>query len=402
MVEKISDNVGYVNKVLDNVSCIVPLEFREFYESVRDADAIILTGAGRSGGSLRSAFSEFSKIRYDVDVMTPGDVGFRAATIYGAAPILEKKYNKIALIANSGSGKAESSPYSNTKQLARYIENTGSKKFSINVITSNVDSPLGRIGSKHGATLCLKGRDKSSSSENNKDFGIMGDIYELGSLAALQGVCQMMCEKVPKGSDGSYYQRFDEIMKDEFPKIGKVMDEFVSSDKYAPIIDNIESRSYTFMGGRAVAEEISKMLATRVGHLKHFLGDEVHIVAKATTPRPRARDLAIFTSYSGGNPDYPGETEDEKASVVEWAKNFNDSGVENFSMVGNKNTKLEGVSKSCFHIFEEIKPNKPNWFYVKAAYAQSPIAVSVCERLATKRGLKLSPGVLEWFHSIAE
>jgi 6-phospho-3-hexuloisomerase len=320
-------------------------------------------------------------------------MGFPGATIYEAAPKLERKYRKISVVTNTGGGETEG-PHNITRQIGNYIEKTKTDKFTIDVITSKPDSSIGKIGKKYGFVLQLKGREENERSEKYRDIGIMQDIYELGSLATLQGISQMLCEN-------SEPQKFFEIMEKELPRIGSMVDEFVTSDMYSSLIDDIESRAHVFCGGRVVAGEVSKMLAIRLAHVKHFLGDEVYMIGGANTPRPRARDIAIFTSFSGGKIVYPGETREERSSIVKWAEDYRNLGVKVYSMIGTEDSPLERASDYSILLKEEKRDGTPRWFYVYTAFSQSPIAASICERL-TERGMELPPELLRYQHTIAE
>jgi 6-phospho-3-hexuloisomerase len=395
MKEKICKTLGYVNKIRDNVCSIDSSEFDEFYKNMASSDLIIPLAAGRSWGSTRIALSELAKSGHDLDIRTLGEPGFPARTMRGAAPIFEKKYKRPALFVNSGSGGTET-PHFNAQEIADYIEETKTDKYSINVITSNPDSPIGKLGKNYGSVLELKGRN-AQDIEINPDNGIMEDQFELGSLAVLQGVAQTMYEKPSKPMD-----RFSEIMDYEFPKIGKTIDNFVNSKMFPPLIDNLEGRSNVYVGGKFVAEEVAKINSTRIGHLKHMMGDEVYIVGKPTTPSPRANDIAIFTSESGGFP-YPGQNPDRKASIVKWAEVFkNKSGAKIFSMVGREErTPLDEVSDYSFYIPDERKNGGPRWFYTYATFAQAPIQVYLAKRMI-ERGYDINSKTLRKQHAIAE
>ncbi len=393
MREKISNEVGYINKIKDNIFDIDPLQLEEFYYDVASSDCWVAVGAGRSLCALKIALSELAKNRNDMTIITQEDIGFPGATVYEAAPKLERKYKKISVIVNSGSGKTEG-PKSITRQIENYIEKRKTDKFTIDVITSKPDSPIGKIGKRHGVVLELKGRGENEKLEKYRDVGIMQDIYELGSLVTLQGISQMLCEN-------SEPQRFFDIMEEELPKIGSVVDEFVTSDMYSSLINDIESRADVFCAGRIVAGEVSKMLAIRLAHIKHFLGDEVYMIGGANTPRPRAKDVAIFTSFSGGKIVYPGETKEERSSIVKWAEDYRNLGVRVYSMIGTENSPLERASDYSILFKEKKRDGTPRWFYVYSAFAQSPIAASICERL-TERGMELPPELLSYQHTIAE
>ena len=396
MQGKISDKVEYLNRVRDNVSDVKPDQIRDLYNNISSADCLLLNGAGRSLYSLRIAASKLAKNNPGLSVITPEDVGFPDDTTYGALPKLEKMYEKISIFTNSGSGETET-PLSNAEQVADYIESTKTDKFTIDVITSKPDSPIGKLGKRYGSVLELKGRDENLSSKDSKVIGIMGDIYELGSLVTGQSLNQMLCEKAD-------YQKFYEIIETEFPMIGNIVDNFVMSETYDRLIDHIESRAAVHIGGRGVSREDAKMLGVRLSHIKHFLGDQVHIIKSATDPPPRAMDVTLITSKSGGKQIYPGEKKGEEkkeANIVSWAKKHKNLGAKVFSLVGTEGSPLERESDYSFNLLGNGTKGNPSWFNTYAAYAESPIPASLCQRLIN-RGLKIDPDIFKWYHAIAQ
>jgi 6-phospho-3-hexuloisomerase len=50
---------------------------------------------------------------------------------------------------------------------------------------------------------------------------------------------------------------------------------------------------------------------------------------------------------------------------------------------------------------EEVKPSQPRRFYMRAAYALSPLPVKLAEKLSEK-GLNLPEYIVSWYHSVTE
>jgi len=385
--------IAYVNRIEGSVLGTDEKERENIYNDIRSSDCLIVAGAGRSFSASKIAFGELAKCRPDLTIGFIDDPGFPGNTMRQAAPAFESKYDKTVLIVNSGSGKTYS-PYNAAFQLGNYIEKTGTKKFTIDVITSNLESPIGNIGKKYGSVLVLKDSHENKKREGYRKAAIMRDKYELGSLVVQQTLSQMLCEDCQP-------QRFEKILEKEFPKIGSVVDDFTKSNFYYSSIDNLEGRANVFIGGTGVANEEAEMVGTRMAHIKHVLGDEVYIVKGPTTPRPRPKDFVMLRSYSGGSKFYPGDTEEQKATVLDWAEKYRKAGATIFSIVGKKNCPLEEFSDKVFYFGEESRGNKPRWWYTYAAFAESPMPISLTEKLK-KRGLKLPPYILEWFHATAE
>ena len=90
---------------------------------------------------------------------------------------------------NSGSGYSDD-PLVMAQDLAKYIEEKKSNHFSMGLLTSAMDSPLAEITSKYGNVVQLKGRGKSKPSFEYAETGMMGDIFELGTLELLNSMIE--------------------------------------------------------------------------------------------------------------------------------------------------------------------------------------------------------------------
>ncbi len=95
-------------------------------------------------------------------VLTPDDPGFPGKSMYDAAADLARRYKKTLLLINSGSGYSDD-PLVMAQDLAQYIEEKKTNRFSMGLFTSAPESPLGDIVSKYGNVVELKGRGKSKA-----------------------------------------------------------------------------------------------------------------------------------------------------------------------------------------------------------------------------------------------
>ncbi len=374
--------IEYVNRIIENVKRVKERSLGPLYEDLRSADCVVCGGSGRSLHSLNIATSQLAIMEGSKVVITRDDVGFPGRAMYDAASKLEKRYDKIILLINSGSGESED-PRDLAQDLERYLEETNSKKFTMGLITSNPDSSIAETVRRHGSVIELEGRGEELPSEVFGKTGIMGDIFELGSLFLLQ----MITEGVYK--DCSVKEVF-ELIEAEALVLGQVVDGVVDSEAYDTSVDLLERRSDVFLGGRGTAEEVAKMIAIRLFHIKKFLGDDVYIARGVNTPRPRAGDLEILISYSG-----------ETQPVVNWASTFGDLGGTVLSFLGNKASPLERNSDLRVLLEEKVEPGQPRRFYMRAAYALSYLPILLTERLSSK-GLKLPEYILSWYHSVIE
>jgi len=378
-------NLGYVNRIRDNLFNIKRKKLLPLYEELKSANCVVCGGSGRSLYSLNAAMSQIamSQIGWrNKVVLTPDDPGFPGKNMYDAAAELERRYKKTLLLMNSGSGFSDD-PLSMARDLARYIEDKKTSRFSMGLITSNVNSPLAKIVREHGHVVVLKGRGKSKPSFEYSETGIMGDIFELGSLLLL---C-MMTETIFRNLEADWVLQ---LCEEEFAKLGPLIDSNVKSETYTHIVDILERRTNVFLGGKGTANEIVKMAGVRLFHIKGFLGDNVYIARGVNTPHPRAGDLEILVSFSG-----------ETKPVITWCDVFKKLNGTVLTITGTKKSTL--TEKSDFQIVleEKVKPGQPRRFYMRAAYVLSPLPVKLTERLG-ERGLKLPEYLISWYHSITQ
>ena len=378
-------HIGYVNSIRDNIFNIRKKKLLPLYEDLKSANCVVCGGSGRSMYSLNAAMSQIamSQIGWrNKVVLTPDDPGFPGKNMYDAAAELERRYKKTLLLINSGSGFSDD-PLAMAQDLARYVENKKTSRFSMGLITSNLNSPLAQIVREHGHVVKLKGRGRSKPSFEYSKIGIMGDIFELGSLFLLS----MMTEAIFRnlGVDGMF-----QLCEEEFAKLGSMIDSNVQSETYTHLIDILERRTSVFLGGKGTANEILKMSGVRLFHIKGFMGDNVYVARGVNTPHPRAGDLEILASFSG-----------ETKPVIIWRDIFKKLNGIVLAITGAKKSTL--AEKSDFQIVleEEIKPGQPRRFYMRAAYVLSPLPVKLTERLG-ERGLKLPEYLISWYHSVTQ
>jgi D-arabinose 5-phosphate isomerase GutQ len=378
-------SIGYVNKIQENLLAIKKRELAPLFEDLKAADCVICGGSGRSLYSLNAALSQIalSQVGWrNKVVLTPDDPGFPGKSMYDAAADLERRYKKTLLLINSGSGYSDD-PLVMAQDLATYIEEKKTKKFSMGLFTSALESPLGEVCSKYGSVVELKGRGKSKPGTEYSETGMMGDIFELGTLELMNS----MVEAVFRNLD------VDEVFPlcvEEFEKIGEIIDSNISSETYTKLVDLMEKRTNVFLGGKGTGNEIAKMTGVRLFHIKSFLGDNVYITRGVNTPHPRAGDLEILLSYSG-----------ETRPVIIWADVFKKFAGTVFAITSNKDSTLAKKSDLKIILPEEAKPLTPRRFYTRAAYVLSPLPVKLAERLG-QRGLNLPEYIISWYHSVTQ
>jgi len=378
-------SIGFVNKIQENVMSIKRKEIARLLEEINAADCVICGGSGRSLYSLNAAMSQIALSQAgwrNKVILTPDDPGFPGRDMYDAAADLERRYKKTLLLVNSGSGYSDD-PLVMARDLGRYIEEKKSTKFSMGLLTSSYNSPLADITNKYGVTVLLKGRGKSKPSSAYSETGMMGDVFELGTLQLLNSMIEVIFRNLEV--DDVY-----DICNEEFQKIGELIDSNVSSDTYVQLVDLMEKRTNIYLGGKGTGNEIAKMTGVRLFHLKTIFGDNVYMTRGVNTPRPRAGDLEILVSYSG-----------ETQPVVLWADVIKKYAGTVFAITSNKNSRLAQKADLKIILEEETKPYSPRRFYTRAAFVLSPLSVKLTERLA-ERGLNLPEYLISWYHSVTQ
>lgn len=377
--------VGYVNRIKDNLLGIKRKALLPLYEDLKSANCVVCSGSGRSLYSLNAAMSQIalSQIGWrNKVVLTPDDPGFPGRNMYDAAAELERRYKKIALLINSGSGLSDD-PLAMVQDLAKYIEEKKTPKFSMGLLTSNQNSSLAKIVRQHGHVVVLKGRGISKPSFEYSETGIMGDMFELGSLFLLCMVTEAIFRNLDV--DGVF-----QLCEEEFNKLGPIIDSNVKSETYTRLIDILERRTNVFLGGKGTANEIAKMTGVRVFHIKGFLGDNVYMARGVNTPRPRAGDLEILVSFSG-----------ETNPVTVWCDVFHKLKGVVLAITGTRDSTLATRSDFQIVLDERVKLGQPRRFYMRAAYVLSPLPVKLAERLSD-RGLRLPEYIMNWYHSVTQ
>ncbi len=384
MKDKIS-SIGYVNKIRDNILSIRRKNLAPLYEALKSADCVICAGSGRSLYSLNAAMSQIalSQVGWrNKVVLTPDDPGFPGKNMYDAAGDLERRYKKTLLLINSGSGYSDD-PLVMAQDLARYIEEKKTSKFTMGLLTSALESPLAQITRQYGHVVHIKGRGRLKPSFEYSETGMMGDVFELGTLMLL---C-MMIEAIFRNLE---VEDVFKLCKEEFEKIGAIIDAYVKSETYTKLVDLMEKRTNVFLGGKGTANQIANMTAVRLFHIKSFLGDNVYVTRGVNTPHPRAGDLEILLSYTG-----------ETKPVILWAdvmKKFNGNVL---AITGSSDSTLAKKADVKIILEEDVKPGTPRRFYTRAAYVLSPLPVKLAERLG-QRGLKLPEYIISWYHSVTQ
>jgi 6-phospho-3-hexuloisomerase len=374
----------FVNRIFQNIEQVNRAEIEALYHDILGAGVILPSGEGRSKGALSIACSEMAKMRGGKLVLDRGDIGFPGRTMIEAAPILKQRFGQVCLLINSGSGKSMM-PLLDAQQLAMYIAQQGNPRdFRIDVLTSERESAIGKLGTKYGNVLLLKGREPDEAPTESKEFrttGILEDLFILGTGVLFQAIAETLHEEA---SADTVVGRSKQL----FSEIGSLVDQIVSSDFFKSLVDALEQRHSCFFVGLGSGREVARMTAVRIGHVKRAMGDQIYVAGESNTPAPRAGDVLLVISNSG-------ETE----IVAGWCKNFKRMGALVASVVGNPDSTIAAASDLSFTIKGNGIEGKPNSFYVKTAFALSPLPIYLVEKVG-ERGLRLPEYILRWHHSV--
>ncbi len=377
-------SLTYINTIFDNIRQVDPQQIEDVYYDITSSGVIIPSGEGRSKGALTIPCSEMAKMVHGKVVIDRSDTGFPSSDIARALPVLRRRYGQVCLLVNSGSGRSLT-PLLDAQRLAYHVATSGqAKDFRIDLATSSPDSPLGKLASKYGNVLVLKGRESSESLSESKEFrayGIMEDVFTLGSGLILQSMAEAMCQQLSA-------DRVFTFANATCSEISALIDKFVESEYFKFLLHGLEERKSCFFAGLGSSREVARMTAIRVAHVKRALGDQVYVAGESSTPSPRAGDILIIVSMSG-------ETE----IVASWCRNFKTMGGKVASLVGTKDSTIGSLSDISFVVDGDWKPDFPNNFCIKAAFLLSPLPIYIVERVA-ERGLRLPEYILNWHRSV--
>ncbi|MDJ0270650.1 MAG: SIS domain-containing protein [Aigarchaeota archaeon] len=383
-MEQVISSLGYVNRIYSNLSSVDLEQLERLYHDIQSAGVLIPSGEGRSKGALSIACSELAKMQRGKLVVDRGDIGFPGREVGEAAPILKQRFGQVCLLINSGSGRSMS-PLLDAQNLAVYIAKTGNHRdYRIDLVTSDLDSPIARLASKYGNTLLLKGREADEEPDEAREFrdvGILEDTFVLGSGFLFHGIAEALYdEALPRKA----YEYALETLREAAAFIESSM----TSDFYKFVTDRLEARHLCFFAGLGSSHEVARMTAVRIGHIKRAIGDQVFVARETSTPAPRPGDLLIVISNSG-------ETE----IVAAWCKNFKRLGGVIAAVVGNPDSTIASMADIVLAIPTKKEPGRPSRFYMQAAFALSPLPIFLVERLE-QAGFRLPEYIIRWHQSV--
>ncbi|MEM0481324.1 MAG: SIS domain-containing protein [Nitrososphaerota archaeon] len=380
----LKSSLGYMNSVIQNLTELDLNQAAELYRDLKSAGVIVPHGEGRSKGAVSIICSELAKMDRGKVVVDRSDVGFPDRSFDLAAPKLKQRFGRVSLLILSGSGRSLM-PLVDAQKLALAISRSEKMgDYTIDVVTSDPESPLGKLGQKYGSCTRVKGRtvsEENASTSEFKQYGILEDIFILGASVLLQAVAECIYED-------SDPLNMSEKINQLLVETNEVVENVIKSEFIHWIVELLERRNTCFLAGLGSSQEVARMTGVRLGHVKRAIGDHVYVAGDTNVPPPRAGDILIAISHSG-------ETE----VVASWCRTFKKMGGYVVSIVGAKDSTIGSLSDQTLYIPSRYSPGRPNDFYLKAAFATSPLPLYLVDRLQ-ERGLKLPEYILRWYHSI--
>lgn len=374
----------YIGPIFKNLSEVDPQEVENVFHDLNGAGAIIPSGEGRAKGALSIACSEMAKMSHGKIIVDRSDIGFPGKDLAQAAPVLKRRHGHICLLINSSSGKSLN-PILDAQKLGVYITTSGqARDFRIDLVTADPDSPLGKLSIKYGNRIILKGRRIEPSQNEPREFrsyGIMEDIFPLAS--GLLFHCMASAISQENAAD-----KVLPLAKSLSSEISAMAEETVNSDFFRFLLDELEQRKACFFAGLGSSQEVARMTAVRIGHLKRAMGDAVYMTGETNTPPPRPGDILIAISHSG-----------ENEIVAGWCRNFKKMGGRVACIVGTSESTTESISDVSFVVKGDSKPGMPNDFYIKSAFGLSPLPIYLAERVEEK-GFQLPAFIRRWQKSV--
>tara|TARA_B100000315_G_C14570145_1_gene585062 strand:+ start:660 stop:1853 length:1194 start_codon:yes stop_codon:yes gene_type:complete len=377
-------NTGkYIEKIFNGLWQVDGQQIEAVYHDIKSAGVIIPAGEGRSKGALSISCSEMAKMGHGKMVMDRSDIGFPGRDLAEAAPVLRKRYGQICLLINSGSGRSLN-PLLDAQKLGYYIANSkDARDFRIDLATTVLDSPLGKLSEKYGNRLLMNGKETSQAvgePSEFRPFGVIEDIFTLSSGLLFHSMTRAM------NVDASAAQVIP-LAKNLSTQISTTVNKIVKSQLYEDLLDALEQRGSCFFAGLGSSQEVTRMTGVRVGHVKRAMGDHIYVAGETNTPPPRPGDVLVVVSNSG-------ETE----IVAGLCRSFRKMGGQILSIVGTANSTIESLSDAAFLIQNDTEPGVPSNFYIQAAFALSPLPIFLVERVESK-GLELPDYIRNWHQS---
>jgi hypothetical protein len=385
-----SEKFGYHNRFFNGLRETDRQQVEAALEALREADIGIGVSSGRAERALNTSFAEHGRNSNEKKYSNYNDIGFRGDTFDLAAPKYEKDYKKLVAIFASSSGETEET-LEPLEQLTSYLQQSGSDKWNILLLTQNPNSRIGKIAKENnGIVVELKGSENLDS-KNYREFGMQRDVGEHQILWFSQAACQTLMEG--KGVD-----RFFEFVDERIPEVCRKIDEWSESETCKDIIYNLRRHCHAFAAGRKGGKEVARFFIKRMGQVKQLAEDQAYLFGE-NAPDPRVGDLVFPISKSGGREDFYSEVlKGKKSSMVVCCEKSQKAGAIVYPFVGTPDSPMEKVCGIKNTVLVDSISKGFSDAYARIMTQQGIIPIMLAEVYDKEDGIDISPKNLKKKH----
>lgn len=380
--------MGFIDQCYKNLKEVKKEEIKSIYESLYpEVECGIYIDGEIGGRSLQGAKIGAHELSYLIDkirIYGAGDSFTPGRNIIQSFANLEKVCGKLNYLAVSGSGKSVSP----SKNLHELTEKYKSDKLILNLITSNPDSPMGKIIQEHNGNILKLNSRKSKNTANSQYIkdGLLEDGFELATTELIS----VISKAILKDIDQSEFYGFYKTKIKELYEIDTAIKNLKNTPEYQEFLEYLSDPVKSlFSCGQGVSNDVVKMNNTRVGHVRpltliklglkpsYNLGigaNRNFVIGESSTPNMDKNSILLCVSQSG-----TGKIE----KYLEDAKNV---GAECFLLT--KNGDIEDVN-----IFRLEIDN----FYPGACFFLSNTLMDLGHKLV-EEGIEISESVLRALH----
>jgi len=385
-----SKKFGYLNRSFKGLREIDRQQLKEAHEALKESDGWIGVSAGRNERAMNIPFSEYGKNNRERKYDNFNDIGFPGDTFDLAAPTLENRHKKLTAIFASSSGTTEDT-INPLEQLVSYLQQSGSKKWNVLLLTQNPKATAGKIVEENnGIIVELKGSDNETS-KDYREFGMQRDVGEYETLWFSQALCQTLRENA--GPD-----RFYEIVDKRLPEVCEKIDAWSNSKTCGDIIYNLRRHCHAFTVGKKGGKEAAKFFNKRLVQVKELADDKAYMFGE-NAPYPRVGDVVFPISQSGGKEDFYSKALIGKESyIVSCCKKSKNAGAIVFPFVATPDSPIERVCGCENTVLVDSAPKGFSDGYARIVTQQGIIPILLAEVYDREDGIDISPKNLRKKH----
>lgn len=257
---------------------------------------------------------------------------------------------------------------------------------SIDLITSNPNSPIGLIAKQYGSIVRLKGREKTEGmgdEEIIRIFGSLGDSFELGSGWLLYVLDEILYK-------GDRIDLFSALHKELYPTMVKRVDEIVEYEEFNYLIRKMSTRAVGYFAGLGGGHDVARTANVRMTHVKQAVGEPSYVAGESSTPSARPGDLLVPI------------LEDDKEvdeTIADWCIEHKKLDGEIMCIAESKDLETIKLSDQSIILDQERNEYGPNKFHIEATYLLSAHPILLIERYK-KLGFPIPESLLRYKHAV--